>query len=99
MIGEICRAELALDGAFYFDYSPYRIRGGGGKGVLQTYRTDSERVPAAIPRDNIDISITCSTLDEWLWTIARHELVRSDRAHVVIAAALLGKDVRYRPSN
>ena len=99
LIRDLCRAELALDGAFYFDYSPYRIRGGGGKGVLQTYRTDSERVPAVIPRDNIDISMTCSTLDEWLWTIARHELVKSDRAHVVIAAALLGKDVRYRPSN
>jgi GT2 family glycosyltransferase len=66
---------------------------------LNAYRTDREsasRFP--LPADNRDISIACQSLDEWLWTIARHALIRTDRAHVMIAGALLGRIVEYRPS-
>jgi hypothetical protein len=96
-ISDLCDAELAHDTALYFDYRPYEHR---GQGVLTAYRTDREADRSdVLPPDNVDISETCDGLDEWLWTIARHELIRTDRAHVTIAAALLGKRVEYTTSN
>jgi GT2 family glycosyltransferase len=95
----ICDAELALDTAFFFDPAPYRA-GGPGRGILHAYRTDAESGRLfALPDDNDDISLTQDSLDAWLWTIARHAVVRTDRAHVMIAAALLGKTVEYRASS
>jgi hypothetical protein len=82
-IRELCSADLAHDCAFFFDYSPYRRQ---GRGVLNAFRTDREGLPLALPLDNNDLSVTCSSLDEWLWTIARCEMVQTDRAHVTIAA-------------
>ncbi|MFI5180333.1 MAG: glycosyltransferase [Thermoanaerobaculia bacterium] len=96
-IRDLCDARLADDAAFFFDFSPYR---GEGSGILQAFRTDHERsVDFSLPPGNRDISVGCSSLDEWLWAIARHAEVRTDRAHVMIAAALLGKRVRYRSSS
>ncbi len=92
----LCRTDLAHDCAFFFDFSPYANK---GRGVLHAYRTDAEALPGKTPADNIDISVTCETLDEWLWTISRHEVVRTDRAHVMIAAAMMGKKVFYRASS
>ena len=92
----LCRSELTHDCALFFDFRPYRRT---GRGVLNAFRTDREGLPAALPPDNNDVSVTARSLDEWLWTIARHEVVHTDRAHVTIAAAMLGKRVRYRPSN
>ena len=66
---------------------------------MVSYRTDVESVLSAIPEGNHDISKSCSSLDEWLWTIARHASVKTDRAHVMIAAALLGKTVDYCTSS
>jgi len=100
-IQNLCDANLAHDTAFFFDYSPYRRK---GKGTLNAYRVDPEaaRPPGTdslLPDDNNDISRTCNSLDQWLWTISRHDLIRTDRAHVTIAAALMGKRVEYRASN
>jgi exopolysaccharide biosynthesis predicted pyruvyltransferase EpsI len=95
-IRPLCQAELAHDCAFFFDYAPYRR---AGRGVLNAFRTDLEAAGHPRGEVNVDVSLTCETLDEWLWTIARHELVRTDRAHVLIAAALLGKQVEYRPNS
>nr|MDP9122370.1 glycosyltransferase [Acidobacteriota bacterium] len=95
-IREVCRAELAHDGAFFFDFTPYRM---AGSGVLNAFRTDTEsarKVP--LPPDNRDISASLGSLDEWLWTIARAAIVRTDRVQVMIAAALLGKEVEYLPA-
>jgi GT2 family glycosyltransferase len=93
----VCAADLAHDCACFFDYSPYHRT---GHGTLSAFRTDREALsPAPLPAGNVDISVCCSSLDEWLWTIARHATVRTDRAHVMIAAALLGKRVEYRPSS
>jgi hypothetical protein len=91
----LCRADIAHDCAFFFEHGPYRR---SGDGVLHAFRTDRDARPFILPPDNNDISRTCESLDEWLWTIARHEIVRTDRAHVTIAAALLGKKVEYRSS-
>jgi hypothetical protein len=95
-VREVCAAEVAHDGAFFFDYTPYEMEGAG---TLLAFRTDAEAAGGPLPAGNLDISATCSSLDEWLWTIARHQTVLTDRAHVMIAAALLGKRVEYRPSS
>jgi len=88
----VCEADLGHDCAFFFDFRPYRRR---GRGHLVAYRTDAESARAEVPPGNNDISVTCFGLDHWLWTIARHETVATDRAHVMIAAALLGKRVAF----
>ncbi len=95
-IRDLCLADLTHDCALFFDFRPYRRP---GRGVLNAFRTDREGLPVPLPPDNDDVSVTAKSLDEWLWTIARHEVVQTDRAHVTIAAAMLGKRVRYRPSN
>ncbi|TCJ20699.1 polysaccharide pyruvyl transferase family protein [Rubrobacter taiwanensis] len=93
---ELCNADLAHDCAFFFDFRPYHRP---GKGTLTAYRTDAEAVSDEVPPGNEDISLSCRELDEWLWKIARHKSVETDRAHVMIAAAMLGKRVRYRASS
>ena len=95
-ISKLCRASLACDCSFFFGFSGYRRM---GSGTLEAFRTDAESVHQRPPQGNRDISLTCSSLDEWLWTIARHDEVRTDRAHVMIAAAMLGKRVFFRPSS
>lgn len=100
-IKNLCNADIAHDTALFFDYTPYAHK---GEGVLNAYRVDPEsaRGPETekpLPPDNNDISMTCEGLDEWLWTISRHQLIRTDRAHVMIAAALMGKPVEWRASN
>ena len=95
-IRTLCHAELAHDTAFFFDFEPYRRP---GRGTLLAFRTDRESLMNCMPPGNLDLSVACESLDEFLWTIARHELVQTDRAHVMIAAALLGKEVRYAPSS
>jgi exopolysaccharide biosynthesis predicted pyruvyltransferase EpsI len=95
-ICRLCDAKIAYDCAFFFDYRPYLRH---GEGCLVSYRTDVESVVSVIPEGNNDISKSCSSLDEWLWAIARHAVVKTDRAHVMIAAALLGKVVDYWTSS
>lgn len=96
MVRDICDADLAHDCAFYFDYQPY-VR--EGSGVLTAFRTDQESAFSAVPKNNNDISATCNDLEDWLQTIARYSLVRTDRAHVTIGAAMLGKKVEYLGSS
>jgi len=98
-IRDLCQADIALDCAFFFDFRPYHRSRRRGSGLLRAYRSDRESQQHFIPSDNNDISVTCESLDEWLWTIMRHETVETDRAHVMIAAALLGKCVEYQASS
>ncbi len=93
---ELCRADIAHDCAFFFDFTPYRRP---GSGRLLAYRTDAESVSREVPPKNRDISRWLDSLDEWLWTIARHREIETDRAHVMIAGAMLGKRVMYRASS
>jgi len=94
-IRPLCDARLALDGAFYYDYEPHRH---DGAGALNTFRTDREAPPGwTPPADNVDISASAASLEAWLEAIASHAVVRTNRAHVMIAAALLGKQVELGP--
>jgi exopolysaccharide biosynthesis predicted pyruvyltransferase EpsI len=95
-ICRLCDAKIAYDCAFFFDYRPYLRH---GEGCLVSYRIDEESALSGVPESNHDISRSCSSLDEWLWTIARHAVVKTDRAHVMIAGALLGKVVDYWTSS
>jgi GT2 family glycosyltransferase/exopolysaccharide biosynthesis predicted pyruvyltransferase EpsI len=96
-IQSLCDTRLAHDCAFFFDFAPYRRE---GSGTLNAFRTDREADrPGPLPPNNDDISLTAPGLEQWLETIAAHELVRTDRAHVMIAAALLGKRVEFAPSS
>lgn len=97
-IESLCDARLAHDCSFFFDFSPWQ---GTGEGTLNAFRGDPEaaRGRTLVPDDNDDISVTAPDLDDWLATISRHHTVRTDRAHVMIAAALLGKRVQFAPSS
>ncbi|HEX8292076.1 MAG TPA: polysaccharide pyruvyl transferase family protein, partial [Pyrinomonadaceae bacterium] len=95
-IRPLCHAELAHDTAFFYDFEPYRRE---GRGTLLAFRTDRESVTNSVPPGNRDISADCESLDEFIWTVARHASVQTDRAHVMITAAMLGKPVRYGPSS
>jgi GT2 family glycosyltransferase/exopolysaccharide biosynthesis predicted pyruvyltransferase EpsI len=99
LIQPLCDARLAHDCAFFFDFESYRARG-SGSGTLSAFRTDDE-APGEhpLPAENDDISLTAVSLDAWLRRIAAHELIRTDRAHVMIAGALLGKTVQFEPSS
>lgn len=91
------RAHLGLDSAFFFDFRPFQRP---GEGALSAFRTDAESARlAALGQDNNDISLTCDSLDEWLETISRYAVVRTDRAHVMVAAAMMGKTVQVWASN
>jgi GT2 family glycosyltransferase/exopolysaccharide biosynthesis predicted pyruvyltransferase EpsI len=92
----LCDARLAHDCAFFFDFAPYRRE---GSGTLNAFRTDREAAGHhELPPGNDDISASAPSLDRWLEAIARHETIRTDRAHVMIAGALLGKRVEFARS-
>lgn len=95
-IRHLCQADVAHDTAFFFEFEPYKRL---GRGTLLAFRTDGEALTEGVPHGNRDIAMTCEGLDEFLWTISRHELVKTDRAHVMIAASLLGKQVLFGASN
>ncbi|PFG06627.1 polysaccharide pyruvyl transferase family protein [Bacillus sp. es.034] len=96
MIKDICNADYAYDTAFFYDFEPYKQP---GKGILYAYREDRERKNYPIPKNNNDLSVTCKSLPQWLHTISSYNTIYTDRAHVTIASAMLGKKVYYRGSN
>jgi exopolysaccharide biosynthesis predicted pyruvyltransferase EpsI len=96
LIKDLCNADYAYDTAFFYDFLPFKKT---GHGSLYAYRLDAEQNNFAIPHENNDISITCKSLQEWLQTIASYETIYTDRAHVTVASAMLGKKVFYRSSN
>ncbi|MDD5469618.1 MAG: polysaccharide pyruvyl transferase family protein [Candidatus Peribacteraceae bacterium] len=88
-------AYLCHDLAFSFDYAPWQQQ---GKGILHAFREDSERTTIVLPEDNIDLS-KVGSLQQFLAEIARHETVETNRLHVAIAAAKLGKKVHFYPGS
>ncbi|MBJ7354201.1 MAG: polysaccharide pyruvyl transferase family protein [Thermoleophilaceae bacterium] len=96
-ISGLCRADIAHDCAFFADVSAHETP---GIGELNAFRTDHESAgPLTEAVAGEDISATAESLEGWLHTIARYAAVNTDRAHVMIAAARLGKQVRYREGN
>ncbi|MDD5056121.1 MAG: hypothetical protein PHZ00_07710, partial [Candidatus Peribacteraceae bacterium] len=88
--------DLALD----LDYSPFTKT--PGEGTLHAFRTDLERTDRGLPPDNTDISLqgTVSTpINNFLRIIAAKREVHTNRLHVAIAAACMGKDVHLYPNS
>lgn len=93
----LCRAKLAHDCSFFADLSEYDAP---GEGELNAFRLDDESLELRpVPPGNDDISETAESLESWLRAIERHAVINTDRAHVMIAGALMGKEVNYAPSS
>jgi len=93
--------ELTHDVAFSIDYTPWKRE---GKGVLRCFRLDRESATNHRPADNRDLSLdaveaftpeNCTEVaDRFIRAIADYAEVETDRLHVGIVAAMLGKKVR-----
>ena len=92
------KSYLWHDCAFYnsFGQSPE------GEGTLQAFRIDRESINKKIPNSNIDVSYNGyakKPLNEFLETLTKYKQVDTDRLHVAIGAALLGKEVKLFPNS
>lgn len=85
------RLHLSEDLAFSFDYAPWRRN--PGQGTIIAFRTDAESSLKEVPRCSIDVSRYGDKHDGWplLYTLSRFREVHTDRTHVGVAAAMLGK--------
>jgi len=91
--------ELTPDLALTLDYTPWKRQ---GSGTLRAFRDDLESATNFRPADNDDVSMRAHevwTFDncegpalDLIRTIAGYETIHTDRLHVGIIAALLGKD-------
>ncbi len=84
--------HLDHDLAFSFDFEPWRRK--KGTGILCCFRTDSESALQRPSFPGIDISRYGGRNDEWplLYAISHFREVHTDRTHVGIAAAMMGKN-------
>lgn len=97
------RASLEQDLAFYVDYSPWKDQ--PGEGVLNCFRGDIESATNYRPADNRDLSAernekwTLESCQEpakyFIGELAKYAEIRTDRLHVAIVGALLGKKVEF----
>lgn len=81
--------------SLFADVDRHRRRGAG---ILHAFRTDHESAGLELPADNLDVSRIDCSLDAWLGLLAGYDEIHTDRAHVLVAAALLGKRARWRPN-
>jgi exopolysaccharide biosynthesis predicted pyruvyltransferase EpsI len=88
------QARFCHDMAFFigneFEYLPE------GSGTGNFFRTDSEASGAIeIPEGNLDLSACANEhepIDRFFQKIATYSIIKTDRLHVAIAAALLGRE-------
>jgi len=87
-----------------------RLLEGGTPGSLNAFRRDREAVRMSYPRDNVDLGTlfgygsgteALARYVSWrvLTILAGHALVRTNRLHIAIGAALLGKQVELFPNS
>jgi len=97
-IGDDARVHLDHDLAFALDYRKWKRN---GKGLLNAFRGDLESRGLPLPAGNLDVSVLGSSGDgEVLPRLLRHAAtVRTDRAHVSICAAMLGKETHVYPND
>lgn len=85
-------------------------RSRGNARVLNCFRTDKEKTEFHLPRGNMDLSklFTCRSFSPEKSLLAsnmilrmlnRYEEVRTNRLHLAIAGALLGKTVKFYPNS
>lgn len=99
--------KLAHDMAFNLNLNKLEIPKMIGNGTLNAFRTDIERNPnIQIPDDNIDVSrkfekgthsieLLYDITREFLTFLNNYEVINTNRLHVAIGGALLGKTVYF----
>jgi len=94
-----CRTLFCPDMAFWNDVSGFDS---SGRGILNAFRTDVEGLGTARQTpDNRDLSLEhdhTGSPRAFFDAIARYSIVRTDRAHIAIAAAMLGRKVMMFPN-
>jgi exopolysaccharide biosynthesis predicted pyruvyltransferase EpsI len=85
----------------------------GRKRILNAFRTDEEKTTIVLPRSNLDLSkllsypicgakselIVSDVSHRLLKFVNRYDVVRTNRLHLAIAGALLGKQVELFPNS
>lgn len=94
------RGEIYLwhDCAFYNKLSQMS----SGKGILNAFRLDKESILRTLPQSNIDISYkgyATKPLNELIEVLQKYEQINTDRLHIAIATALIGKRVKLFPNS
>lgn len=80
------------------------------RGIANCFRDDVERISASLPKNNADLStmyeystrneeMTFYATQRLLKYINKFKKIRTDRLHICIAAALLGKEVEFYPNS
>ena len=92
------KVHLDHDLAFHIDLTPWNK---SGRGTLNAFRTDKESLLNSVPSPNFDLSSMGREFHHTLIldTISNFESVNTDRLHICIAGALLGKKVRVFEGN
>jgi len=92
------QVKIDHDLAFSADFSPWQRQ---GHGHLHAFRLDSESVLMPVPGDNFDVSALGDSSDDVLLMdlLAGYAVVRTNRAHMAIGAALTGRQVEMFPNS
>lgn len=93
------KVYLWHDCAFYNSFEKSKVE---GVGTLNAFRSDQESILKMKPNPNNDISYNgyaTKPLDGFLETLQKYNKINTDRLHVAIAAALLGKRVNFYPNS
>jgi len=92
------KVYLWHDCAFYNEFSQILV----GNGVLNAFRSDNESILNALPESNNDLShngYATKPLDELIGILQKYAQVNTDRLHIAIGSALLGKQVKLFPNS
>ncbi len=93
-----CKVYLWHDLAFY-NHMPTVPE---GVGELNAFREDDEKFLLKKPANNIDVSKRGSQstpLDEFIKILGAYKTINTDRLHVCIGSAMLGKQVNFYPNS
>ncbi len=91
-------AKFCHDLAFYLDPSPRKPK----KNVGFFFRTDVERTEYLLPENNTDLSAEGthkSDPEVFFDRVGEFEVIHTNRLHVGVAGALLGREVHLYPNN
>ncbi len=92
------KVYLWHDCAFYNIF----LRASSGSGILNAFRSDKESILHDVPKPNIDLShngYAKKPLNSLMEVLQKYKEIHTDRLHIAIAGALLGKQVRLFPNS
>ncbi|GLU26086.1 polysaccharide pyruvyl transferase family protein [Brucella sp. NBRC 12950] len=105
------RIHLCQDAALYLNSKHFKQAKAVGSGRLSAMRTDGESLGGERDQNNIDVSLAWNG-DVWTTPafvkaavlsmaefVSQYKEVKTDRLHVAIMSALLGREVAMHPNN